>query len=147
MDSILLQSFLKLMDFFPKMTLTQFPKFFLAKKSWPSTYEKSKDPRTAESVYFKRGMHGSIKFPIQWNQNFKVTPTQNFDEIWFWITDFTASVLWVKAITHMHNIIYDSYIMNSRFSDEVCYNYDLEKNSTLITLIYESLYMKKDDLI
>ena len=72
-------------------------------------------------------MHGSIKFPIQWNQNVKVTPTQNFDEIWFWITDFTASVLWVKAITHMHNIIYDSYIMNSRFSDEVCYNYDLEK--------------------
>ena len=43
LDSILLQSFLKLMDFFPKMTLTKFPKFFLAKKLWRSTHERSLD--------------------------------------------------------------------------------------------------------
>ena len=35
LDSIALQLFLKLMDFFPKMTLTQFAKFSF-QKSWPS---------------------------------------------------------------------------------------------------------------
>ena len=34
--------------------------------------------------------------------NFMSPPTQNFDKICFWITDFTASLLWVIPMTHMH---------------------------------------------
>ena len=34
--------------------------------------------------------------------NFLSPPTQNFDKICFWNTDFTASPLWVIWMTHMH---------------------------------------------
>ena len=37
--------------------------------------------------------------------NFVTTPTQKFDKIWFWTTDFTASLLWVIEMTHMHRLL------------------------------------------
>ena len=45
--------FLSLWIFFPKMTLAQFPKFFLPKKSWLYTHEKSLD-------FFSRNDAGSV---------------------------------------------------------------------------------------
>ena len=38
--------------------------------------------------------------------NFNTTPTQKFVKIWFWITDFTASLLWAIEMTHMHYLLW-----------------------------------------
>ena len=54
--------------------------------------------------------------------NFITTPTQKFDKIWFWTNDFSASLLWVIAMTHMHRLLW-IYI----FCDVICHNNESEK--------------------
>ena len=79
------------------------------------------------NYYFKCLVRKTSNFMVLNNlrnnvKNFYFAPTQKFDKIWFWTNDFSASLLWVIAMTHMHRLLW-IYI----FCDVICHNNESEK--------------------